>query len=78
MLVVFGIGTVIIKRAQGDHWLANDHILTIIASVLGLVGAVLQVKFAGGSWAGVLAAGMAAVMLILQKPQAAQVAPVVK
>lgn len=68
MIVLFGIGTVIVKINDSRHWLSQDHALPIIVGLLGTLGAALQAKFAGGSWAGVIATGVAALMLLLQKP----------
>lgn len=69
MLVLFGLGTIAIKKAEDEHWLAAGHTLSILTSTIGILGAVLQWKFAGASPAGIVMAAMAAVMLIVQKPK---------
>lgn len=66
MIIVFAIGTVIAKKADDDHWVNKDHVLPIITGTLGVIGAALQAKFAGGSWAVVPMTVMGVVTLILQ------------
>lgn len=69
MLVLFGIGTVIVKKNDETHWLSQDHTLPIAVGVLGTIGAAINAKFAGGSWAVALTTLMTVVTLVLQKPQ---------
>ncbi len=68
MMMLFAIGTVIIKKNDETHWLSQDHYLPIGVGVLGTLGAVINAKFAGGSWAAVVSTLMATVALIIQKP----------
>lgn len=75
MIVLFGIGTAIVKLNDERHWLSKDHTLPIVVGVLGVLGAALQAKFGGGSWAGVLATAFGALMLLLQKPAPGKQAP---
>ncbi len=67
-LVLFGIGTIIIKKNDDTHWLSTDHFLPIGVGLLGVLGAAINARFAGGSWTTVFAALMGAVTLVLQKP----------
>lgn len=68
MIVLFSIGTVLVKRASDDHWLANEHVLTGLTGLIGTLGAILQAKFMGGSWAVVVVTLMTTVTLMIQKP----------
>ncbi len=69
MIVLFGIGTFVIKLNDSSHWLSQDHVLPIAVGVLGMLAAALQAHFAGGSWAGVVATAFAVLTLIIQKPK---------
>lgn len=71
MIVLFAIGTAVVKLNDEHHWLNKDHTLPIIVGLLGTLGAALQAKFAGGSWAGVFVTLFGAVMLLIQKPKPA-------
>jgi hypothetical protein len=68
MLVLFTIGTVLVKRAETEHWLSKDHTLPIVVSMLGILGAAINWKFAGGTLYAIFAAVMGSAMLIIQKP----------
>lgn len=68
MLILFGVGTLIIKNNDETHWLSKDHYLPLGVGVLGVVGALLNAKFGAGSWTAVFAALGAAVALVIQKP----------
>ncbi len=72
MIVLFGIGTAIIKLNDERHWLSKDHALPLVVGLVGTLGAALQAKFAGGSWAGVFVTLFGAVMLLIQKPKPAE------
>jgi hypothetical protein len=69
MVVLFGVGTFIVKRNDETHWLSQDHTLPIVVGGLGTLAALLNARFAGGSWTVVLTTLMATVSLIIQKPQ---------
>lgn len=69
MILAFALGTIFIKKADEDHWLSKDHMLPIGVALLGTLGAILQAKFAGGSWTVVGTTLMSAVLLVIQKPK---------
>ena len=75
MIVLYGVGTFIIKRNDESHWLSQDHTLPIAVGLLGTLAAILNAKFAGGSWPAVLSTLMATVTLILQKPKPGPTVP---
>jgi hypothetical protein len=79
MLVLFAVGTAIVKRSDEETWLSKDHALPIITGLVGVLGAIIEVRFAGASVNVVLSAAMAGVMLVIQKPKpAASAAPAAK
>jgi len=68
MIVLFGIGTFIVKQNDETHWLSHGHTLPIAVGVLGVLGSILACHFTGASWSLVGMAVMAVVTLIIQKP----------
>lgn len=72
MLVLFGVGTLIIKKNDETHWLSKDHVLPIGVASLGVLAAIINAKFAGGSWTAVFGAIGAAIGLVIQKPTPGQ------
>lgn len=70
MLAVFTIGTLIVKSSKtSDHWLGGDHVLAIVSSLVGVLGAIINAGLLHtDTWATVGATVLGAVMLILQKP----------
>ncbi len=69
MIVLFGIGTFVVKQNDETHWLSKGKTLPYVVGGLGVLGSLLTVKFAGGSYALVVITLIAAVNLVLQKPQ---------
>lgn len=67
MLVLFAIGTFIIKNNDQTHWLSQDHVLPVGVAVLGTIGQILQAHFVSGNWGPVIVTAGAGLMLVLQK-----------
>jgi hypothetical protein len=65
MLLGFGLASAFIKRNEKEHWLAEGRRLAIVTGIVGIAGALLQVKFGGGSWPGVLVTIIGAAKLVL-------------
>lgn len=69
MLIVYAIGTAFAKKAEDEHWINAGHALSIITGSLGVIGAAIQAKFGGGSWAIVPMTLMGVVTLVIQRPK---------
>jgi di/tricarboxylate transporter len=65
MLLAFGLASAFIKRNEGEHWLAEGRRLALVTGVVGVLGALLQVKLGNSSFAGVVVTLMGAVKLAL-------------
>jgi hypothetical protein len=65
MLLGFGLVSAFIKRNPKEHWLAEGRRLAILTGAVGIAGSLLQVKFGGASWSGVLVTLIGAVKLAL-------------
>ncbi len=68
MMVLFGVGTLIVKKNDETHWLSQGRTLPIAVGVLGTIGSAIDAKFNGGNWTAVLSTLMATGALIIQKP----------
>jgi hypothetical protein len=65
MLLVFGIGTVFVRRNEKDGWLKQGRVLAIVVGAVGVLGSVLEAALNGGTWAGVIVTAFAAIKLVL-------------
>lgn len=65
MLLVFGAGTVFLRRNEREGWLKRGRWLAVVVGGVGVIGSVLEAGINGGTWAGVIVTGMAALKLIL-------------
>lgn len=64
MLLMLGLATRFIRANQDKHWLGEGRKLTAVVALAGLIGAVLEAHFGGGTWAGVFVTAIAAVKLL--------------
>lgn len=65
MLLALGIARAFLKRNDTGHWLGQGKALAILTAAVGMLAAVLDAKFGGASWAGVIVTLVAAVKLLV-------------
>lgn len=73
MFVAFGLGSWFITKNDEEHWLnagAAGRALHLIAGGVGVLGAVLDAQFNGGSWSAVYAYLPGVLALLFEKPAA--------
>jgi hypothetical protein len=69
MLILFAIGTAIVKRNDEHHWLAQGNMLTGLVGSIGILGSLVEAHFSTASSAGIPVTLLLALKLLLQKPR---------